>query len=62
MRESLQVMTDLAAAVFGDAHGGGRRRDAGRQQSGTEQQAPNTHTPVPVTDAPPLRRVRVNTT
>jgi len=41
--EVLQVLADLAAAIFGDAHGGRRRRNAGRQQGGAEQQAPNTH-------------------
>jgi hypothetical protein len=35
--EALQVLADLAAAVLGDAHGGRRRGDAARQQSGAEQ-------------------------
>jgi len=45
--EDLQVMTDLTAAILGDAHGGGGGRNTARQQSGTEQQAPNTHQPRP---------------
>jgi len=45
--EGLQVMTDLAAAVFGNTHRRRSGRHNGRHYRGTEQQAPNTHDPRP---------------
>ena len=48
MAKASQVMADLAAAVFGDAHGGGGGVDDRRQHSGAQQNAANSHSPVPI--------------
>jgi len=49
--EGLQVLADLAAAIFGDAHRGGCGRDRGPEHRGAEQQqARETHDPRPLQD------------